>query len=286
MNNLIEKDYKLENMIYEIRGKQVMLDSDLAELYKVETKRINEAVKNNPMKFPERYSWILTDDEKDNLWSKFSTANLSNMSRVNPRVFTEQGVYMLATILKSKVANDTTIRIMDSFVAMRHYLIENKDIYKTLNNINNKVIEHDDKLEYLFSRFSLNGKEFLKGDFYLEYSYIKDIVELAKKEIIIIDPYVDKKTLDLIRDLNISIKIICSSKAKLTKTEIKEFNKSYNNLEAIENNSFHDRFIIVDNKDIYHIGTSINYAGNKFTIIDKLEDKYLKEAVLNEIKKI
>ena len=286
MNNLIEKDYKLENMIYEIRGKQVMLDSDLAELYKVETKRINEAVKNNPMKFPERYSWILTDDEKDNLWSKFSTANLSNMSRVNPRVFTEQGVYMLATILKSKVANDTTIRIMDSFVAMRHYLIENKDIYKTLNNINNRVIEHDDKLEYLFSRFSLNGKEFLKGDFYLEYSYIKDIVELAKKEIIIIDPYVDKKTLDLIRDLNISIKIICSSKAKLTKTEIKEFNKSYNNLEVIENNSFHDRFIIVDNKDIYHIGTSINYAGNKFTIIDKLEDKYLKEAVLNEIKKI
>ncbi len=104
MNNVIESDIKIEDMIYEIRGEEVMIDSDLAKLYEVETKRINEAVKNNPEKFPRRFSFILTDDELENLWSKFSTANISNMSRTNPRVFTEQGVYMLATKLKSKVA--------------------------------------------------------------------------------------------------------------------------------------------------------------------------------------
>ena len=103
MNEIIEKEiFNIEDMIYEIDGKEVMLDSDLAKLYHVETKRINEAVKNNPDKFPKRYSWVLSDDEKNNLWSKFSTANISTMSRVNPRIFTEQGIYMLATIIKSK----------------------------------------------------------------------------------------------------------------------------------------------------------------------------------------
>lgn len=114
MNEIAEKDViNIENMIYEINGKEVMLDSDLSKLYYVETKRINEAVKNNPEKFPKRFSWVLTDIEKNNLKSKFSTANISSMSRVNPRVFTEQGVYMLATILKSDVATKVSIRIMD-----------------------------------------------------------------------------------------------------------------------------------------------------------------------------
>ncbi len=127
MNEIIEKEnIDIENMIYEIRGVEVFLDSDLAKLYQVETKRINEAVKNNPLKFPERFSFVLTDIEKKNLWSKFSTANISGMSRSNPRVFTEQGVYMLATILKSKVATQVSIAIMDTFVRMRHYINYNK----------------------------------------------------------------------------------------------------------------------------------------------------------------
>lgn len=129
MNEIIEKEKaEIENMIYEIRGMEVMLDSDLAELYQVATKRINEAVKNNPKKFPIRFSFVLDDNEKENLWSKFSTANVSSMSRVNPRVFTEQGIYMLATILKSKVATEVSIRIMDTFVKMRHYINYNKEV--------------------------------------------------------------------------------------------------------------------------------------------------------------
>ena len=117
MNEIIEKEeFLIEDMIYEVRGMQVMLDSDLAKLYKVETKRINEVVKNNPDKFPERFSFIMTNLEKTNLWSKFSTANISSNSRSNPRVFTEQGIYMLATILKSKVATGVSIAIMDRYI--------------------------------------------------------------------------------------------------------------------------------------------------------------------------
>lgn len=133
MKNEIINDeiLNIKDMIYEIDGKEIMLDSDLAKLYIVETKRINEAVKNNPDKFPERYSFVLTNSEKNNLWSKFSTANISSMSRTNPRVFTEQGIYMLATVLKSKVATEVSIRIMDTFVKMRHYI-----------NYNNAFLPH------------------------------------------------------------------------------------------------------------------------------------------------
>ena len=128
MNKIIDKEnINIENMVYEIRGVEVMLDTDLAKLYQVETKRINEAVKNNPKKFPKRFSFILEDNEKENLWSKFSTANISSMSRSNPRVFTEQGVYMLATILKSNVSAEVSIAIMDTFVKMRHYINYNKE---------------------------------------------------------------------------------------------------------------------------------------------------------------
>lgn len=129
MNTIIRKEIDIENIsniIYEVSGKQVMLDSDLALLYKVETKRINEAVKNNPLKFPQRFSWILTKEEEINLRSKFSTSSLGRNyggRRYGIRVFTEQGVAMLATILKTSVATKVSIQIMDAFVAMRKYFI-------------------------------------------------------------------------------------------------------------------------------------------------------------------
>lgn len=168
MNEVIEKeDIKIEHMIYEIKGVQVMLDSDLAKLYgcKNGTKEINQAVKNNLEKFPERYSWVLSSEEWLNLRSKFLTSNSKEQHggrRYSPRVFTEQGISMLATILKTKIATEISIKIMDTFVAMRHYLIDNKDIYKSLNMINNrltnqesKLLEHDDKFNYIFSKFEM-----------------------------------------------------------------------------------------------------------------------------------
>lgn len=133
-----------------------MLDSNLAKLYGVETKRINEAVRNNPYKFPERFSWVITKDEVDIISrSKFSTLNDGKLKRGQnikylPGVFTEQGVAMLSTILKSKIAIEISIKIMDAFVLIRHLIADNKDVYKLLNNINNRLVEHDKKLNYFF----------------------------------------------------------------------------------------------------------------------------------------
>ncbi len=151
MYDVIESDIKIEDMIYEIRGVQVMLDSDLARLYKVETKRINEAIKNNPKKFPDYYVFRISENEYKNLKSKVSTSK--GGSRKGHTALTEQGIAMLATVLKTNTAEDISIKIMDAFVAMRHYLIENKDIYKSINNINNTLIDHTDKINYLFSNF-------------------------------------------------------------------------------------------------------------------------------------
>ena len=193
MNEIIEKDViNIENMIYEINGKEVMLDSDLAKLYYVETKRINEAVKNNPEKFPKRFSWVLADIEKNNLKSKFSTANISSMSRVNPRVFTEQGVYMLATILKSDVATKVSIRIMDTFVKMRHYIKYNEQLLpRKYLLLEEKVDENTKRIDELFDKFNpkviTNRSIFFKGDIYDAYSVLLGIFDLSKEEIIIID---------------------------------------------------------------------------------------------------
>ena len=183
MNEIAEKDViNIENMIYEIDGKEVMLDSDLAQLYNVATKRINEAVKNNPDKFPRRFSWILSDEEKSNLWSKFSTANISSMSRVNPRVFTEQGVYMLATILKSDVATKVSIRIMDTFVKMRHYIKYNEQLLpRKYLLLEDRVDENTKRIDELFDKFNpkviTNRSIFFKGDIYDAYSVMLEIFD-------------------------------------------------------------------------------------------------------------
>ena len=163
----LKEDLSIENMIYEIRGKQVMLDCDLAKLYNVETKRINEAVKNNPYKFPERFSFFLNDFEFTNLRSKFSTSSLESKyggRRYNPRVFTEQGIAMLSTILKSKVAVETSIRIMDAFVKMRKYISAN---LIEQDNMKNMLIKHDNEIKLLQESFSkLEEKEMANHIFY------------------------------------------------------------------------------------------------------------------------
>ncbi len=190
-------------MIYNIRGKQVMLDSDLARLYgcKNGTKEINQAVRNNLDKFPERYCFKLNNFELDIFWSKFLTKKNMIEKRGgkyhNPTVFTEQGIYMLATILKTKQATLTTIKIMDTFVSMRKFINENKEIFKRVIEIENEtdyikntLIEHDIKIEELFNKFdnkeNLLSKLFFNGEIYDAYSLLVDIIRKANEEIIII----------------------------------------------------------------------------------------------------
>ncbi len=286
MNEIAEKDIiNNENMIYEIDGKEVMLDSDLAKLYNVETKRINEAVKNNPEKFPRRFSWILTAEEKNNLWSKFSTANISSKSRTNPRVFTEQGVYMLATILKSKTATEVSIRIMDTFVKMRHYINYNKNILpRRFLLLEEKVDNNTRKIDELFDKF--NPKEitkdsiFFKGDIYDAYSVLLEIFVLAKDEIIIIDNYVGKVLLDELRSIDKNIIIISSN---INSTLKNKYRKQYSNVTFINNDSYHDRFIIIDREKVYHCGASFKDLGKKCFAINNIENKNEIEKLVSEV---
>ena len=284
MNEIIQ-ELKIESMIYEIRGKQVMLDSDLARLYGVETKRVNEAVKNNIHKFPDRFSWKLTCDEFIDLRSKFSTSSLNNYGgrRYLPRVFTEQGVAMLSTILKSKVATEVSIKIMDAFVAMRKYISSNLIEQKHINNL---VMKHEEQISTIFDYFDKNCKDteiYFKGQIYDAYSKILDIFLIAKDSLIIIDSYADKYLLDMISKVNISVVIVLSTKSRLSELDVNKYGQEYDNLTLIYNDSFHDRFIILDKKEMYHLGTSINNAGTKTFAINKVEDKRWLGLVLKEI---
>ena len=282
----LKEDLSIEDMIYEIRGKQVMLDCDLAKLYNVETKRINEAVKNNPYKFPERFSFRLNEIEMENLWSKFSTAKISNMSRSYPRVFTEQGIAMLSTILKSKVAVETSIRIMDAFVKMRKYISVN---LIEQDNMKNMLIKHDNEIKLLQESFSkLEEKEkinhiFYEGQIYDAYSLLIDIFKEAKKEIIIIDNYADKSILDMITNLNVKVIIVTKKFNLLKDIDIKKYNRQYHNLKVIYSDKFHDRFIILDKKVLYHSGASYKDLGNKCFAINKIKDDEYLENILIKI---
>ena len=289
MNNVIESDIKIEDMIYEIRGIQVMLDSDLAKLYEVETKRINEAVKNNPYKFPKRFSWQLSIDETIEISrSKISTLNIKQGYNVKygARVFTEQGVYMLATILKSKVATLVSIRIMDTFVNMRKFINDNKNIYKSINNINNKLLEHDEKFNYLFSKFDKKEEVIIKGRVYDGYSLILNILSNAKRDVIIIDSYADYKLLDLIRNIKCKIILITKNSKRLSNIEIDKYNKEYGNLKVFRDNDIHDRYFVIDRCEIYLLGTSINSIGEKMTTLVKLQEENVINTINNMINEI
>lgn len=271
MNEIIITNIQIENMIYEIRGKQVMLDSDLAKLYNVETKRINEAVKNNMEKFPERFSWILSNAEYENLKSKISTSSGNyGGRRYNPRVFTEQGVAMLATILKSKVATQISIQIMDAFTIMRKYIAEN-NYEKRIANIETKLIDYDNKFDKLFSNFdnSIINHIFFEGQIYDAYSLLVDILKESKENIVLIDNYIDKTILDIISLLNVKVLIITSD---YNKYDINKYKEQYENIEIAHNNKFHDRFIILDYKILYHCGASFKDLGKKCFSINKIEN--------------
>ncbi len=285
------KEEKIANMIYEIRGKQVMIDSDLAKLYGVETKRINEAVRNNHQKFPERFCFKLSKNEYlDILRSQNATSSLNYNNyggrRYNPRVFTEQGVAMLATILKSDVATQISIAIMDAFVIMRKY-ISNELIEKKY--INNLVIKHDEDIKLLqesFNKFEEKKKEneiYFNGQIYDAYSKIVDILKVANDNIIIIDNYADKFVLDMIRNIKTDVIIICKTNGLLKEIDINKYQKQYNNLKVFYSNDFHDRYIILDQKEIYHCGASLNYAGKRTFSINKLEDKIVKSSLIKYV---
>lgn len=281
MNELMEKEIiNVEDMIYEIRGVQVMLDSDLAKLYQCSngTKSINLAVKRHINRFPERFMFRLTEDELTIFSSRFQTETLnendnkrgSNIKYL-PYVFTEQGVAMLATVLRTEVAEQVSIQIMDAFVAMRKYISSNLLEQKYINNM---VLKHDGEIRILqetFEKFTpKNNHLFFEGQIYDAHSLLLDIIDNAKESIIIIDNYADKKLLDLLSKTKKKIEVYSKN---MNDELIKRYSQQYNNVEVIKNESFHDRFIIIDNKDLYHCGSSFKELGKKCFAITKIESK-------------
>ena len=280
MNEVIEKEnIKIENMIYEIRGKQVMIDRDLAKLYKCTngTKDINKAVKRNIERFPEDFYFQLTKEEYKNLWFQNGT---TNMSRSLPYAFTEQGVAMLSSVLKSNVASNISVGIMRAFVTMRKYISSNlleQRHYKDM------ILRHDEEIKLLqntFSKFdNFSNEIFFEGQIWDAHSLLLDIFNSSNKSIIIIDNYISKELLDIIYKTNKQVTIYTRN---IDEIMIKKYQEQYKNLNIKINNTFHDRFMIIDDNTLYHSGASFKDLGKKCfaiskinndTILKKLKDK-------------
>ena len=296
MNKIIVKDnIKIENLIYEIRGKQVMLDSDLAMLYgcKNGTKSLNLAVKRHINRFPERFMFQLTKEEYSSIYSRFQfeTLNKNNQKqglniKYLPYVFTEQGVAMLSAILKTDVAEEISIKIMDAFVAMKNIINTSLIEQKYINSL---VLEHDNEIRLLQESFNkLSTKEkinhiFYNGQIYDAYSLLIDILIKAKKEIIIIDNYAGKELFDITKDIKVNIKIYTKNIDEISK---KKYMQEYSNIEIITTDIFHDRFIILDNKELYNLGSSLKDIGKKCTSINRIEDSTILKELISRLNKI
>ena len=293
MNDLVLKNNKIENMIYEIRGNQVILDSDLAVLYNCKngTKEINQAVKRNIDKFPERYSWCLTNEESNSLLVTICDQKIKTDTRggkyKNPRVFTEEGVAMLSTILKTKTAIKTSIAIMDAFVMMKHYISTNLFEQRYINSQVLQNTESIKELQNILKKVDKKEKEseiYFNGQIYDAYSKILDIFNLTKKELIIVDGFADKVILDMISTLKVKVILITKENKLLKKLDIEKYNEQYENLEVKYDDTFHDRYFILDKKIFYHCGTSVNKIGRRTFSITKLSDKDICKALLKKIK--
>ena len=252
----------IKNLIYTIRGKQVMLDSDVAILYHYETKKINQTVKRNINRFPEKFCFRLTKDEFEFMWSQIVTTsklkdNKYRSAKYLPYVFTEQGIAMLSGLLKNEIAVQISINIMDAFIEMRKFLLSNGQVFDRLSNVEYKLLEqnkvlteHEEKFEKVFDELQKNEKEefkqkiFFDGQIYDAYSLIIDIIKRAKNKILIIDNYI---------------------------LDIQKFNKQYPTLKIAYTNKFHDRFIVIDNKELYHCGASLKDLVKKCFAISKIE---------------
>ena len=289
--NLVKyKTENIKNLIHTIRGKQVMLDSDVAMLYQYTTKNINKAMKRNINRFPEDFCFQLTEKEVENLRFQIGTSSLNKENyggrRYLPYVYTEQGISMLAGVLKNEIAVQVSISIIRAFIEMRRFISLNGQVFQEINDIKGQLLEHDKKFDEVFDELQRKQETefkqsiFFDGQIYDAYSLIIDIIKRAKQKILIIDNYIDDSILKMLSKKNkdVEVVILTSQNCNLTKLDISKFNKQYPTLKVSRTNKFHDRFIVIDNKDLYHIGASLKDLGKKCFAISKIEDdEYIKK---------
>ena len=303
---------KIASKIVVIRDVQVLIDRDIAEMYGVEIKALNQAVKRNAERFPEQFMFQLSLDEyqnvKKSLWSQFVTIENFDDQRGRhtkylPYAFTEQGVAMLSAVLRSERAIKVSIEIMNAFVQMRHYLHRNIALTSRLDAVENRVdakfLEHDAKFMKIDENFSKifhaldsspqKAKEgvFFRGQIFDAYAFFQDIIKTAKKEIVLIDGYVDLSVLErlAVKQKNVAVKIFTDSRAELRQIDVDRFNEQYPKVSMDYTKKMHDRFLIIDNRDLYHIGASLKDLGKACFAFEKMEDaKTLIPAILAALK--
>lgn len=284
----------IEKLIYVIRDKQVMIDSDLAMLYQVETGALNRAVKRNIKRFPDDFRFQLTVEEYENLKCQIGISSLNENGyggrRTLPYVFTEQGISMLASVLHSDIAVNVSIGIMRAFVEMRRFIANNALLFERISNVELKQLEYqkqtDEKLEQIFEYISeheeASQKIFFDGQIYDAFSLIVSLIQKAEKEITLIDGYVDVGTLNLLAKKNegVSVTVYTHQRTRLSNIDVANFNAQYPALEVKYTSVFHDRFLILDGKTAYHIGASLKDAGKKTFGITLINDESITKDIL------
>lgn len=270
---------EIRNLIYTIRGKQVMLDSDLASLYQVETKNLNKAVKRNIERFPASFCFQLTEKEVENLRFQFGTSSLNyGGRRYLPYVFTEQGVAMASAILRSDIAVKMSVQIMEAFVEMRRMLISNASLFHRLDNIELRQLEADQKFEEIFKALESDKLHSEKGIFYNgqvfdAYTFVSDIIRKAGSSIILLDNYVDDTVLTLLgkRNDNVTATILTKSISNQLRLDLQRYNSQYPAIDIEIFSDAHDRFLIIDNTELYHIGASLKDLGKKWFAFSRMD---------------
>ena len=292
-NHVIVDNKDIKNMIYTFRDQQVMVDSDLARLYQVTTGNLNKAVKRNLSRFPEHFCFQLTEHEYKNLRFQNGSSSSNNNyggRRYMPYVFTEQGIAMLSAVLKSDIAVEVSVKIMNSFVEMRRFLLSNQELFSRLDRIEIKQLETDRKFEEVFNYIAANTEVkqniFFNGQIYDAFSFIVGLIRKAKKKIILIDNYVDVYTLNILckKNQGVDVVIATAGKGSLSAKDIIKFNVQYSKLSVKTTTDFHDRFLVIDKTEVYHIGASIKDAGKKSFGITKIEDKDLIQSLINKVR--
>lgn len=287
----------IEKLIYVIRDKQVMIDSDLAMLYQVETGALNRAVKRNIKRFPDDFRFQLTVEEYENLKCQIGISSLNENGyggrRTLPYVFTEQGISMLASVLHSDIAVNVSIGIMRAFVEMRRFIANNALLFERISNVELKQLEYqkqtDEKLEQIFEYISeheeASQKIFFDGQIYDAFSLIVSLIQKAEKEITLIDGYVDVGTLNLLAKKNegVSVTVYTHQRTRLSNIDVANFNAQYPTLEVKYTSVFHDRFLILDGKTAYHIGASLKDAGKKTFGITLINDESITKDILQRL---
>ena len=277
MQELMINENNIKDKIHTIRNHQVMLDRDLAELYGVKSIRLREQVKRNIDRFPDDFMFQISEKEVDFMVSHFAIPSKQHLGGSLPYAFTEQGVSMLSAVLKSEMAINMSLKIIRAFVNMRKLISQNIPMFERFERIEQRLNIHDESFDKLFKALENkplkpNQGIFYDGQIFDAYSFINDLLKLATNEIILIDNYIDETVFTIFSKYpNIKIKIYTANISKQLKLDFEKYKKQYNNIEIIEFKNSHDRFLIIDKKEVYHIGASLKDLGKKWFAFSKFD---------------